>query len=190
VERRCTQRDDGLERHVGVVLVVASPRHRSVIVAAAADGRTRQECGLELTTSSSPCPRGPTDGPPSRGAQQDGRLRVTESRAPQADPPEAVGGATSSRPPTFQWFRPPRLGLTAEASIAGEVDGLGFDAEHAAGGGFRRRPAAPSVVTYPGRQSPIHSCFPRRWRGPRTNPDRCRGRRISPRAVGGARCRR
>jgi hypothetical protein len=41
----------------------------------------RQECGLELTTSSSPCPRGPADGPHPRGAQQDGRLWVAESRA-------------------------------------------------------------------------------------------------------------
>jgi hypothetical protein len=82
VERRCTQRGGGLERHVGVVLVIASPHHQSVIIAAAADGHARQECGIELATSSSPCPRGPADGPPSHGAQQDGRLRVAESRAP------------------------------------------------------------------------------------------------------------
>jgi hypothetical protein len=36
----------------------------------------------------------------------------------------------------------------------GEVDGPGIDAEHAAGGRFRRHPAAPAVITYPGRRSP------------------------------------
>jgi hypothetical protein len=82
VERRRTQCDGGLEQYVGVILVVASPRHRSVIIASAADGGTRQECGLELVTNSSPYPRGPADGSPSLGAQQYGRVGVTESCAP------------------------------------------------------------------------------------------------------------
>jgi hypothetical protein len=33
-------------------------------------------------------------------------------------PPKAVVGATSFCPPTFRWFRPPRLGLPTEASVA------------------------------------------------------------------------
>jgi hypothetical protein len=82
VERRHSQRGGGLEQHVGVVLVVASSRHRSVIIAAAADGRARQECGIKLMTSSSPCPRGLADDPPSRGDQQNGRLQVAKSRSP------------------------------------------------------------------------------------------------------------
>jgi hypothetical protein len=108
----------------------------------------------------------------------------------QADPPEAVGGVTSPRPPTFRRFRPPRLGLAAEASVTGEVDGLSVDIERAAGGGFQRRPTAPTVITYPGWRSPGCSCFPRRRWGSRTNPDRCRGWRISPRVDGGAHCHR
>jgi hypothetical protein len=104
--------------------------------------------------------------------------------------PKAVGGAIGSHPPTFQRFRPPRLGLFAEASVAGEVDGLGVDAECAAGGGFWCRLVVPVVVTYLGRRSPGRSRFPLHRRGPRTNPDCRRGRRISPRAVGGAHCHR
>jgi hypothetical protein len=137
---------------------------------------------------------------PAREDQRTVRPRVAPSRmgasesqraAPrQVDPPEAVGGATGSCPLTFQRFRPPQLGLLAEASIASKVDGLGVDAERVAGGGFWHRPAAPVVVTYQGRRSPGRSCFPRRRRGPRTNPGRRRSRRINPRAVGGAHCRR
>jgi hypothetical protein len=67
VERQCTQRGGGLKRYVGVFLVVASLRYQSVVIAAAADDRMRQECGIKLLTSSSPCLRGPADGPPSRG---------------------------------------------------------------------------------------------------------------------------
>jgi hypothetical protein len=140
VEWRRGQRGGGLERHVGVVLVVASLRHRTVIVKVATDGRARQECWLELATSSSPRPRGPAGGPPSRGAQRDGRPRVTESPAPPSRPPEAVGGEIGSSPPTFRWFRLPRLGLPAEAPVAGEVDRLGIDAECAVGGRFQHRP--------------------------------------------------
>jgi hypothetical protein len=40
MERRRTQCGGGLERDVGVVLVIASSRYRSVIIAAAADRRT------------------------------------------------------------------------------------------------------------------------------------------------------
>jgi hypothetical protein len=56
MELQCTQRGGGVERDVGVVLVVASPRHRTFVIAAAAGGRAQQECGLKLVTSSSPCP--------------------------------------------------------------------------------------------------------------------------------------
>jgi hypothetical protein len=65
-----------------------------------------------------------------------------------------------------------------------EVDGLGIDAECAAGGGFWRLLAASAVVTYPGRRSPRCSRFPCRQWGPRIDPGRRRGRRISPQAVG------
>jgi hypothetical protein len=51
-----------------------------------------------------------------------------------------------------------------------EVDTLSVDTEHASEGGFRHRHASPAIVTYPGQRSPRSSRFPRRWRGPRTNP--------------------
>jgi hypothetical protein len=51
-------------------------------------------------------------------------------------------------------------------------------------------PAAPAVIAYPGRRSPGCSHFPRHWRGPRVNPGRGGGRRISPQAIGGAQCHR
>jgi hypothetical protein len=99
-------------------------------------------------------------------------------------PPEAVRGAPGSRPPTLRWFRPPRLRILVEASVAGEVDGLGIDAQRATDGGFWRRPAAPAVVTYPRQWSPRRSCVPRHRRGPRSNPGRRRGRRIIPKRSG------
>jgi hypothetical protein len=91
------------------------------------------------------------------------------------------GGRRSGRPPSANSMMVPttRLRLLAEASVAGEVDGLDVDAERATGGGFRRRPAAPAVVTYPGQRSPRRSRVPRRRWGPRSNFDRRRGRRIS-----------
>jgi hypothetical protein len=159
-----------LERHVGVVLVVASSRHRSIIIAAAADGRARQECVLELVTSSSSCPRRSADGLPSRGTWQDGRLRVAESRALLSRPPEAVGEATDSRPPILRRFRLPRLRLPAETPVAGEIDGLSVDAERATGSGFWCCPAAPAIITYPGWRSPGCSRFPRHWRGQGSTP--------------------
>jgi hypothetical protein len=64
--------------------------------------------------------------------------RSRESR-PAKLTPLVVRGATGSRPPTFRRFRPPRLGLLAEVSVAGKVNGLDVDAERAAGGGFSRR---------------------------------------------------
>jgi hypothetical protein len=140
----------------------------------AADGRARQECGLELMTSNSSCPRGPVDGPLSCGAQRDGCLRGAENCTPPSRPPEKIRGAADFRPTALQWLQPPRLGLPEEASIAVEVDGLGVDTERATGGGVWRRPAAPAVVTYPGRQSPGRRCFPRHRWGPRTNPSRRR----------------
>jgi hypothetical protein len=121
--------------------------------------------------------------PVARSAREDQRTvrpRVAPSRTGasesqgatpcQADPPGAVGGVTGSRPPIFRRFRPPWLGLTVEASVASEIDGLGVDTECAAGSGFRRRSAAPKVITHPGRRSPRCSCFPRRRRVPRINP--------------------
>jgi hypothetical protein len=141
VERRHGQRGGGLEQHIGVVLVIASPRHRSIIIVAAADSHAREECGLELAISSSPRP-------PVWGA------RGVESPTSSSRPSEAVGGATGSSPPTFRRLQPPRLGLPADAPVAGEVDRLGVDAERATGGGFQRRPAAPSVIAYPGRSAP------------------------------------
>jgi hypothetical protein len=99
---------------------------------------------------------------------------------------KVVRGAAGSGPPTLRWFRPPRLRLPVEALVAGEIDRLGIDVEHAAGGGLRRRPAAPTVIAYPGRQGSGCSRFPYRWREPRINPGRGGGWRISPRAVGGA----
>jgi hypothetical protein len=102
VERRRTQRGGGLERHVGVVLVVTSLRHRSVVITAAADGSAQQESGLELAAR------------PAREDQRMVRPRVVPRRTGtsesqkvvprQADPPEAVGGAASSRLSTFRWF--------------------------------------------------------------------------------------
>jgi hypothetical protein len=68
----------------------------------------------------------------------------------------------------------------------GEVDRLGVDAEHSAKGGYRRRPVASPVFAYPGRRIPGHTCFPRHWRVPRTDPGRGGGRKINPRAVRGA----
>jgi hypothetical protein len=101
VEWRRSQHSGELERHIRVVVVVASPCHRSVIIAMATDGRAREECGLELAISSSPCSRGLVDGSPSRSAQQDGRIRVAKSHAPPCRPPEADGGVTGSRPQPF-----------------------------------------------------------------------------------------
>jgi hypothetical protein len=63
------------------------PRHWSVVVATAAGSCVRQDCGLKLTTSSSPCPRGPADGPPSCGAQRTGTPESQRSAPCQADPP-------------------------------------------------------------------------------------------------------
>jgi hypothetical protein len=68
----------------------------------------------------------------------------------------------------------------------GEVDELGANTERTAGGRFRRRPAAPSVIAYLGLRIPGCSSFPHRRRGPSTNPARGGGRRIGPQAVGGA----
>jgi hypothetical protein len=87
VERRRTQRGGGLERHVGVILVVASPRHRSVIITVAADGRARQECGLELATSSSPCPRGLAEVRPRMALSRTGASELQRVAPCQADPP-------------------------------------------------------------------------------------------------------
>jgi hypothetical protein len=86
VERRCTQRGGGLERDVGVLLIVASPHHRSVVITAAADGHERQERGLELTTSSSPSPRGPADGPHLCGPSRTGASESQRAAPRQADP--------------------------------------------------------------------------------------------------------
>jgi hypothetical protein len=95
---------------------------------------------------------------PAREDQWEVRSRVgrrgVESPTSSSQPSEAVGGATGSSPPTFRRLQPPRLGLPADAPVAGEVDRLGVDAERATGGGFQRRPAAPSVIAYPGRPAP------------------------------------
>jgi hypothetical protein len=121
----------------------------------------------------------------------EGTLHLTRRPAGRAPPSRKEsrpakltprGGRRSDRLPSanFTMAPTPRLGFPVAAPVAGEVDGLGVDTERAAGGGFWRRPAALAVVTYPGRRSPGHSRFPHRWRGPRTNPSRRRGRRISP----------
>jgi hypothetical protein len=190
MEWRRGQRGGVLERHVGVVLVVASSRYRSIIVAAAADSRAREACVLELAIGVSPGSGGLAGGPPPRGAQRDGRHRGVESPASPSRPSETVGGAASSSPLALRRLRPPRLELLAEASIVGEADRLNVDAEGAVGGEFRCRPAAPLVIAYLGRRSLGCACFPRRWRGPRADPGRGRGLKISPRAAGGAQRRR
>jgi hypothetical protein len=182
VERWRGQRGDGLERHVRVILIVASPCCRSIVIVAAANSCTREECGLELAINSWLRPRGLADGPPPRGAQQDGRPRVAESPTLSGRSSEAVGGAAGYSLPTLRWLRPPRLGLPVEAP----VDRLGVDAERVAGGKFRCRPTTSSVIAYPGRRSPGCTRFPHRWRGPRINPSRGGGRRIGSRAAGGA----
>jgi hypothetical protein len=180
VEQRRGQRGGGLERHVGVVHIVAFPRHRSIIVAAAANSRAQEECVLELAISSSPRSRGPVGGPSLRGARQDGCPRDAGSPASSGRPTEAVGGAASSNPPTLRWLQPPRLGLPVEAPVTGKVDRLGVDAERTTRGGLQHRPTAPSVITYPGRQSPGCTRFPCRQRGPRIGPGRGGGRTINP----------
>jgi hypothetical protein len=111
VERRRRQRGGGLERYVGVILVIASPRHRGVIVTTAACSCGRQDCGLELASSSSPCPRGPADGPASRGAQQDECLRVPEIRTSPSQPPRE-GQRSDRRPPTSFTMAPTASTLT------------------------------------------------------------------------------
>jgi hypothetical protein len=71
----------------------------------------------------------------------------------------------------------------AEAPIAGEVVELGVDTERAAGGEARHCPAAPAVIAYPGWRSPGCSRVPRRWRGPRSNPDRPEAGESAPQRV-------
>jgi hypothetical protein len=101
----------------------------------------------------------------------------------QADP---QGGRRSDQllSANFSTVPTTRIRTPVEVSVAGEADGLGVDVERATGGGFRHRPAVPAVITYLGQRSPGCSCFPRHWRGPRTNPIRCRGQRISPERSG------
>jgi hypothetical protein len=114
----------------------------------------RQDRGLELASGSLPRPRRPADGPPSCGAQQDGRLQAAEIRTSPSRPCKKVEGAAGVRPPSLRWLRPPRLRLSAEAPIEGEVVVLGVDAERTTGGGAKRCPTTFAVIT--------HS----RWRAP------------------------
>jgi hypothetical protein len=125
----------------------------------------REECGLELANSSLPRPRGPGNGLSLRGARPAGRPRGAERPALSGRPTEADGGADDSNSPYLRWLRPPRCGLLEEAPVTGEVD-----AERTAGGRFRRCPVAPSIIAYPGWRSPGRSCFPRRWRGAKDQP--------------------
>jgi hypothetical protein len=98
----------------------------------------------------------------------------------QADPAEAVGGAIDTRPPTLRWFGPPRLRLLAEASVAGEVDGLTSMPRvlQAVDSGAAPRCLQSLLIRGGGPQTFM-------FQRPRSNSDRCRGRRIGPRAVGG-----
>jgi hypothetical protein len=68
--------------------------------------------------------------------------------------------------------------------ITGDIDKLSIDAERAAGGGFRRRPVAPSVFDDLGRRRAGHTSFPYCRRGPRADPYRDRGWKDSPEQPG------
>jgi hypothetical protein len=150
----------------------------SVVIAAATDGHARQECGLKLATSGSPRPRRPADGPLSRGAQRDERPR-------QADPPRR---SEERLAPVRQLFngsdRPDSDSLQRRRSRARSSDSA----------------STPNVAQVADSGACSHylsgavgsgcSCFPRCWWGPRVDPGCDGGRRISPRAVGGAQRRR
>jgi hypothetical protein len=64
----------------------------------------RQDCGLELASSGSPCPRGAADGPASRGAQRAGTSESQRSAPRQTDPRE--GRRSGRRPPASFMMAP------------------------------------------------------------------------------------
>jgi hypothetical protein len=85
---------------------------------------------------------GSSSRPAARPAREDQRVvrpcvrpRVAKSPALLGRPSEAVGGAVGSSLPALRRFRLPRLGLPAEAPVAGEVERLGVNTERTTGGG-------------------------------------------------------
>jgi hypothetical protein len=69
------------------------------------------------------------------------------------------GRRSGCRPPASFMMAP-----TAPTPVAGEVVGLGVDADRVAGGGAKCCTVALAVVAYLGRWSPRRSCVPRRRR--------------------------
>jgi hypothetical protein len=101
VERRRSHRGGGLERHVGEVLTVASPRYVSVIIAAAVDGCAQQECGLELATSNSPYSRDQRTVRPRVAPSRTGTSESQRATPSQADPPRRSEERSARVPQLF-----------------------------------------------------------------------------------------
>jgi hypothetical protein len=66
----------------------------------------------------------------------------------------------------------------------GEINRLGIDTERDAGGRFRRHPATPSVIDYPGRRGPGRTSFPPAGGGQGYTPTMAEVGRTAPEQLG------
>jgi hypothetical protein len=80
----------------------------------------------------------------------------------QADPPRRSEERPAFARQLYDGSDHPDSDSPAEALIAGEVFGLGVDAERTAGGGAKRCPTTFAVIAHPRRQGPGCSRVPRR----------------------------
>jgi hypothetical protein len=185
VERRLAQCRGGLERHVRVIHVIASPSGGGDFITAPGVYRFREGRGLELTIGGSPRPRGSAGDPFSNSAQRPTRFQGAKGptlprrpRRPEEHEPSPRHLFNDSDHPDRDSLkrRPSRARLTTPALTPNVPQG----------GGFGCHPTAPPIFDHLGWQSPERTCFPPCRRGPRAGLRCGRGRKDSPRDAEGA----